>query len=219
MRRAKSRTRRFARAWDDLRGRSGRRIVGLVRDQVAIARAGAELARSVASGEIERSAARARMADVEHEGDEARAELVRVLRRVLATPIDREDLFRLSRSIDDVLDHLRDHVREIDLFGPEDLRFAAEPLQAVIDGLDELEGAVLKMIDAPASVTEAVLATRKACSRVRQLYQARLAVLFAGPLDMDTLRRRELLSRLDAVGRRLGEAADALADAMLKRSH
>ncbi|MER6829257.1 DUF47 family protein [Streptosporangium sp. NPDC000563] len=213
------RTRRFARAWDDLRGRSGRRIVSLVREQVAIARAGAVLALSVADGEIERSKARARMADVEHEGDEARARLVRILRRVLATPLDREDLFRLSRSIDDVLDQLRDCVREIDLFGPQDVRFAVEPLRAVIDGLDELEGAVLKMIDDPASVTGAVLATRKACSRVRQLYQARLAELFAERLTMDTLRRRELLSRLDAVGRRLGEAADALADAMLKRSH
>ncbi|GAA2905564.1 hypothetical protein GCM10010517_71720 [Streptosporangium fragile] len=216
---ADGRARRFARAWDDLRGRSGRRVVDLVRGQIALARAGAVLARSTASGTVERSAARAQMAEVEHEGDAARAELVRLLRWVLVTPIDREDLFRLSRSVDDVLDHLRDHVRETDLFGPEDLAFAVEPLQAVIDGLDELEKAVLKMIDDPGSVTVAVLATRKACSRVRQLYQARLAELFAGPLEMDTLRRRELLSRLNAVGRRLGEAADALADAMLKRSH
>ncbi|WP_228645053.1 DUF47 domain-containing protein [Microtetraspora sp. AC03309] len=216
---ADRRLRRFVRAWDDLRGRSGRRIVDLVRGQIAVARAGAVLARSVAEGTIERSAARVQMAEVEHEGDAERAELVRVLRRVLTTPIDREDLFRLSRSIDDVLDHLRDYVRETDLFGPKDLGFAVEPLQAVIDGLDELEVAVDKIIDDPGSVTRAVLATRKACSRVRQLYQTRLAELFAGPLEMDTLRRRELLSRLDAVGRRLGEAADALADAMLKRSH
>ncbi|GAA0831900.1 DUF47 domain-containing protein [Streptosporangium amethystogenes subsp. fukuiense] len=216
---AGGRARRFARAWDDLRGRSGRRVVELVRKQVAVARAGAVLARSTASGTIGRSAARTRMTEVEHEGDAARAELVRVLRRVLATPIDREDLFRLSRSIDDVLDHLRDYVRETDLFGPEDLGFAVEPLQVVSDGLDELENAVLKMIDDPGSVTVAVLATRKACSRVRQLYQTRLTELFTGPLEMNTLRERELLSRLDAVGRRLGEAADALADAMLKRSH
>lgn len=207
------------RAWDELRGRSGWRVVGLVRGQVTVARAGAVLARSTAAGVIDRSAARARMAEVEHEGDAARAELVRALRRMLATPVDREDLFRLSRSIDDVLDHLRDYVRETDLFGPEDLDFAVEPLEAVIDGLDELENAVLKMLDDPGSVTVAVLATRKACSRIRQLYQTRLTELFAGPLEMDTLRRRELLSRLDAVGRRLGEAADALADAMLKRSH
>ncbi|MEV4163110.1 DUF47 domain-containing protein [Nonomuraea dietziae] len=219
MSRTGRRGRRWVRAWDDLRGRSGRRVVDLVRGQVAVARAGAVLAHSTAFGATGRSAARTRMTVVEHEGDAARAELVRALRRVLATPIDREDLFRLSRSIDDVLDHLRDYVRESDLFGPRDLTFAVEPLLAVIDGLDELESAVAKMLDDPGSVTVAVLATRKSCSRVRQLYQARLTELFAGSLEMDTLRERELLSRLDAVGRRLGEAADVLADAMLKRSH
>ncbi|MEK8145676.1 hypothetical protein NKH18_43240 [Streptomyces sp. M10(2022)] len=34
-----------------------------------------------------------------------------------------------------------------------------------------------------------------------------------------TLRRRELLRRLDVVGLRLGESAAVLSDAMLKRSH
>ncbi|MFC4116431.1 DUF47 domain-containing protein [Nonomuraea zeae] len=211
--------RRLARAWDELRGRSGRRVIDLIRGQVAVARAGAVLTCSAASGALARSAARTRMTEVEHEGDAARAELVRALRRTLATPLDREDLFRLSRSIDDVLDQLRDFVREADLFGPADLAFAVEPLRAVIDGLDELEEALLKILGDPGSVTVAVLATRKSRSRVHQLYQARLAELFAGPLEMDTLRERELLSRLDAVGRRLGESADALADAMLKRSH
>nr|WP_277350324.1 DUF47 family protein [Nonomuraea sp. FMUSA5-5] len=171
------------------------------------------------AGGHDRSLARARMAEIEHQGDAARAELVTLLRRVLVTPIDREDLFRLSRSIDDVLDQLRDYVREADLFGPRDLGFATELLQALTKGLDELERAVQHMIDEPGSVTEAVLATRKARTRMRQLRQSRLGELFTGTLNMDTLRRRELLSRLDAVGQRLGEAADALADAMLKRSH
>ncbi|WP_049565427.1 DUF47 domain-containing protein [Nonomuraea sp. SBT364] len=211
--------RRIARAWDELRGRSGRRVIDLIRGQVAVARTGAELACSAAADTLGRQDARARMAEIEHEGDAARAELVRALKRVLTTPIDREDLFRLSRSVDDVLDQLRDFVREADLFGPADLAFAVEPLEAVADGLDELDRALLKITGDPGSVTVAVLATRKSRSRVRQLYQARLTELFAGPLEMSTLRERELLSRLDAVGRRLGEAADALADAMLKRSH
>jgi hypothetical protein len=211
--------RRLGRAFDDLRGRSGRRVIDLISGQVAVARAGAVLACSAASGETGRSAARNRMTEIEHEGDAARAELVRALRRILATPIDREDLFRISRSTDDVLDHLRDFVREADLFGPASLAFAVEPLGAVIDGLDELEEALRKTLDDPGSVTVAVLATRKSCSRVRQLHQTRLTELFGGALEMDTLRERELLSRLDAVGRRLGESADALADAMLKRSH
>ncbi|MCK2217087.1 DUF47 domain-containing protein [Actinomadura sp. ATCC 31491] len=216
---AKGRAGRLRRVLDDLRGRTARRVIDLLRGQVATARQGAELARTAASGTVESAAARARMSVVEHEGDQARAELVRALSRTLATPIDREDLFRLSRSIDDVLDQLRDFVREADLFGLSDLGFAVEPLQAVIDGLDELEQALVKMLTDPGSVMVSLLATRKSQSRVRQLYQARLTTLFAGTLEMDTLRERELLSRLDAVGRRLGESADALADAMLKRSH
>ncbi|MEW9555463.1 DUF47 domain-containing protein [Nonomuraea sp. NPDC050783] len=216
---AKGRARRLGRVLDDLRGRTARRVIDLLRGQVATARQGAVLACTAASGTVESTAARARMSVVEHEGDAARAELVRALSRTLATPIDREDLFRLSRSIDDVLDQLRDFVREADLFGLPDLGFAVEPLQAVIVGLDELEQALVKMIDDPGSVMVSLLATRKSQSRVRQLYQARLTALFAGTLEMDTLRERELLSRLDAVGRRLGESADALADAMLKRSH
>ncbi|WP_226900536.1 DUF47 domain-containing protein [Nonomuraea phyllanthi] len=209
----------LARAWDELRGRSARRVIGLVQAQIAVARTGAALALGAAVGETDRSVARARMAEVEHEGDAARADLVGALRRVLVTPIDREDLFRLSRSVDDVLDQLRDYEREADLFGPDDLTFAAEPLRALVEGLDELERAVQNMIDDPGSVTAAVLATRKARTRMGQLRQSSLSELFAGPLEMDTLRRRELLSRLDAVGQRLGEAADTLADAMLKRSH
>lgn len=216
---------RMGRAWDDLRGKSAARIVGLVRAQVAVARAGAVLALQAAEGRIDRAAARTRMGEIEHEGDAARAELVRALRGVLATPIDREDLYRLSRSIDDVLDHLRDYVRESDLFVPDGAATpvvqddARQALQAIVEGLDALDAAVAMVLDEPGGVTVAVLAARKACSRVRQHYQAGLAELFSGTFAMDVLRGRELLARLDAVGRRLGEAADALADAMLKRSH
>ncbi|MBA2896381.1 DUF47 domain-containing protein [Nonomuraea soli] len=218
---------RLRRAWDDLRGASGPRIVALVAAQIATARSGAVLALETAHGRVAPPAARARMARIEHEGDAARAELVKALRGSLATPIDREDLYRLSRSVDDVLDHLRDYVREGDLFGPTGptdgtgaggARFAVEPLRAIIDGLDGLEVALGRVLADPASVTSCALAARKAGGRVRQHYQAELARLFAGPLEMEVLRRRELLARLDTVGRRLGEAADALADAMLKRS-
>lgn len=142
-----------------------------------------------------------------------------MLHGVLATPIDREDLYRLSRSVDDVLDNLRDFVREADLFGPPGLGFAVPPLDAVLEGLTSLDTAVRKVLAEPAAVTVAALGARKAGNRVRETRQAALTRLFAGPLDIDVLRRRELLDRLDAVGRRLGEAADALSDAMLKRSH
>ncbi|MBO2458020.1 DUF47 domain-containing protein [Actinomadura violacea] len=211
--------RRFRLVWDDLRGRSGNRVIDQVGRQLRAVRDGAGLAREMAAGRTCPADARARMAEIEHAGDAERAALAALLRDVLATPIDREDLYRLSRSIDDVLDNLRDFVREADLFGPPDLGFTLAPLDAVLDGLTALDGAVRKVLAEPAAVTLAALGARKARNRVREARQAELARLFAGPPGTDVLRCRELLARLDAVGRRLGEAADALSDAMLKRSH
>lgn len=211
--------RRMRLVWDDLRGRTGDRVIGQVARQVSAVRDGAELAREMAAGRTPSGRARARMADIEHAGDAERAALAAMLRGVLATPIDREDLYRLSRSVDDVLDNLRDFVREADMFGPPGLGFAVPPLDAVLEGLTALDTAVRKVLAEPAAVTIAALGARKAGNRVRETRQAALTELFGGPLDIDVLRKRELLDRLDAVGRRLGEAADALSDAMLKRSH
>ena len=65
----------------------------------------------MAKGKLAPGEAHERIAEIEQRGDAMRAELVTRLSGVLVAPIDREDLFRLSRSIDDVLDNLRDFVR------------------------------------------------------------------------------------------------------------
>ena len=70
----------------------------------------------------------------------------------------------------------------------------------------------------PASRPRQRVLCATAAGQVRRLYQQKLAELLNEPLDNETLKRRELLRRLDVVGLRLGEAADALADGVLKRS-
>ena len=61
---------------------------------------------------------------------------------MLVAPIDREDLFRLSRSIDDVLDNLRDFVREWGLLTLEDAHGFAGLLGAAANAIDDLQRAV-----------------------------------------------------------------------------
>lgn len=202
----------------DLTGRSDGVLIDLLYAQVAAARTAAELCRDAVGQRADAGPARQEVARVEHEGDEHRRRLIAELSRSLVTPIDREDMFRLSRSIDDVLDNLRDFAREWDLYGVG----GAEPLHAVLEALVEVIAHLEEAIDGirgrPSAITGAVLAAKKAVNRVRYLYQDALAELFAGDLDMDVLRQRELLRRLDVVGLRLGEAADALADAAVKRT-
>ncbi len=178
---------------------------------------GAIIARDAVSGRLPRDEARRQMIDVEHQGDEARAQLVSRLSRSLMTPIDREDLFPLSRSVDDVLDNLRDFVRELDLLQVHGGEPFVGILDAVIEHVQAFGAAVGDLGDNPERVSRGTLAAKK--NKIRERYQLAVATVLDGEVTMDKLKRRELLRRLDVVGLRLGEAADALADGAMKRSH
>jgi len=157
------------------------------------------------------------MQSAEHRGDRARADLVEALATAFSTPIDREDLFRLSRSTDDVLDNLRDFLREVRLFAPENLTPCLPLLQPVHDGLAHLRDGVVSMGGDGVVVELSTLATRKAATAIRRAYEEALAELFTVPISQETLKHREFLRRIDVAGLRLSEAADALADGWLKR--
>jgi uncharacterized protein Yka (UPF0111/DUF47 family) len=204
-----------ARLLRDLSGRGRVDMTSLLVDQVTAALAGARTARRAATAAVRSGSARDTMAQIEHRGDEARARLVTVLASSLVTPFDREDMFRVSRSIDDVLDNLRDFVRELDLFQTSDDRLAPV-IDEVVAGL-ELLGAALRAVADSSPIGPHVLAASKHCNEIRRSYERQLMSLLDGEVTADMLRRRELLRRLDVVGLRLGEAVDALADAAVKR--
>ncbi len=203
-----------------LTGRADREVVGALLGQLEAAREGAKLTLEMVGG-LARAAAHQRMAAIEHRGDTERGRLVDVLSSAISTPIDREDLFRLSRSIDDVLDTLRDFVRESHLYRVGDQSRFAPILATVADGIDCLEAAVRALPGRPATVAESALNAKKAGGAVGRLYQYELADIFAGTpeLTAETMKTRELVRRLEIAGLRIGEAADALADGTMKRWH
>lgn len=192
-------------------------LVDLLRRQVASALEGVRVAREAVSGELGREQARTDMAQVEHEGDRRRSAAVTRLASAFANPIDREDLFRLSRSIDDILDNLQDFVRELDLFDVDPVPGQDAMLTAIGEGLGDLDEAIAAIANDPLQIRARSLAVRK--NQVRRLYQEAVAQTLSGTIDATSLKNRELLRRLDVVGLRLGEAADALADGAVKRSH
>lgn len=216
--RAQRRLARARRLLVELSGRSARQTVGYILVHIDIAAEGAELAAAMASGRVPTDRARELMSAVERRGDVQRAQLVQALTSALTTPIDREDLFRLSRSVDDVLDNLRDFVRESDLYQPALREGMMAPIQTLEGGLQSLRLATAAIVEDPSRTADFALIARSHCNRVRNLYQTHLGELFRGELTMEVLKTRELLRRLDVAALRLGEAADALSDGVLKRS-
>lgn len=201
----------------DLTGRGRFALAGHVVAQIDATLEAVALVDAVIEEHVALDVTTDEMRAVEHRGDRARAALVSALAGAFSTPIDREDLFRVSRSTDDVLDNLRDFLREVRLFMPCDLRSCKPLLAPVRDGLEHLRVGVSSMGGDGTLVEPSTLATRKAGTAVRRCYEEGLAQLFVEPISSDTLKQREFLRRLDVVGLRLTEAADALADGWLKR--
>lgn len=203
----------------DLTGRHDQLLIRHLVGQLDATSDGVEVARDVTAGRAQPANARDEMSEIEHRGDEHRRTLIVHLSSALAPPIDREDLFRLSRSVDDVLDNLRDLVREMDLFGIGREPLLDDLLSGVADGINALGQGVRSLLDEPGQSRLDALAAKK--NDIRPRYQQALARLLVddGPVTGQMLKRRELLRRVDVVGLRIGEAADALADGTIKRSH
>jgi len=210
-------TSRFRSAVRNL-GRGGAAPLTTVLDrQLAETIEACRVARSVAEGKADPGEAYDRMVEIERRGDALRNELVVKLAAAPEAPIDREDVFRLSRSIDEVLDNLRDFVREWDLYGIEGTDAYLGLLDATAAGVTDLREAVQTIARDSRDTGRAALVCKKSANEIRRLYDEELGRLFHGELTMDVIKVRELLRRLDVVGLRLNEAADVLSDAAVKR--
>lgn len=208
--------------WRRLTSWRDRRDSGLAKaltGQMGAAREGAALASAMAAKKVTPAEAREKIASIEHRGDEMRAKLVDQLSRTLAAPLDREDLFRLSRSIDDILDTIRDFVREADLYQIEKRKSYRPLLDGVVAAIDALGDAVEALWDKPERVPTKALEAKKAARQVNREYQEEFAKIVNGDMTPEALKRRELTKRLDWVGTRINEAADVLTDGALKRGY
>ena len=188
----------------------------LIVEQIDCVIEGAEVSLAACSTEGARSKARQQMRSIEHAGDRCRKRVIERMGKSLTTHLEREDIFRASRSIDDVLDNLRDFVRELTLWNV--------PASSALIRAIEPVGASLRALRVGAAETDfgqardKCLEGRKLAGTIRRQYQEGLAELFSGELTMDTIKTRESVRRLDVVGLRLMEAADAVLDGLVKRS-
>ena len=180
--------------------------------------AGATLCRRTLAGEVGRAEAVELIRVIEHEGDGFRNALIVELHTSLITPFDRADLFRLSGAIDDILDNLRDFLREWSLFEMESSPVIEPVIDSLCAALPEFRAAIASLGQDPRSVSQRAQAAKKAGVAIRRTYEYQLAELFRGEFSMRTFKERDLLRQLDIVGLRLRTAADILSDASVKHA-
>ncbi len=161
-----------------------------------------------------------RVEQIEKEADELRRILIDDLNRAFVTPIDREDLFALSRTIDDVLDYAYTTVDEIQLFSLAPTDLMRKMVAILREAAEELHLGVLQLRDRPQLALTHATRAKKLENRAEGLYREALAELFQQPKTLDDimlmLKRREVYRHLSNAADRGDEAANIISDIVVK---
>ncbi len=161
-----------------------------------------------------------RVRQLEKDGDEVRRMLVDELNRTFVTPIDREDIYALSRAVDDILDDTWFTINEMDILDVEPNNYLKEMAGRLNEGAEEIKLAIDRLEKHPGVASAHAVRARSMRNDMETLYAKALADLFRKPKDLDNvimmLKLREIYRHLFHAGGRIGDAADTIDDIIVK---
>jgi uncharacterized protein Yka (UPF0111/DUF47 family) len=156
----------------------------------------------------------------EKEADEIRRILIDELNRTFVTPIDREDIFALSRTIDDMLDYANTTVDEMEILKVAPTPYMGRIASLLRDAAFEIHLGVQRLKGHPSVANEHAQRAKALENRVEDVYREALADLFGGPQDVahviEMLKMREVYRHLSNAADRGDEAANVIADIVVK---
>lgn len=159
--------------------------------------------------------------ETEKQADEVRKVLIDELMRTFITPIDREDIFTLSRAIDDVLDYANTTVDEMEILDVPPTPFMVKMASLLHESAQEIHLAVQRLQDNhPGVAADHAQHAKGFENQVEAIYREALADLFRGPKNfdhvMDMFKSREVYRHLSNAADREDEAANVVADIVMK---
>jgi uncharacterized protein len=159
----------------------------------------------------------------ETHADETRRILIEELMHTFVTPFDREDIFALSRSIDDVLDYANTTVDEMEILSVTPSPFMFQMASLLHDAAVELHMSVQRLEDHHMTVASDHAQRAKAIeNKVEAVYREALADLFHGPKNVKhvvhMLKTREIYRHLSNAADHEDLSANIIADIVMKMS-
>ncbi len=158
----------------------------------------------------------------EKEADEVRRILIDELNRTFVTPFDREDIFTLSRTIDDVVDYADSTVSEMVILNVKPSPYMQRIASLLKDAAYEIYQAVSRLQKNPGVAIDHAKRAKALENSVEAVYREAVADLFSGPEDIhhvvEMLKMREVYRHLSNAADRGDEAANVIADIVVKKT-
>lgn len=154
--------------------------------------------------------------EIEREADDLRRILIDELNRTFITPFDREDIFSLSRAVDDIVDSAKTTVEEMRLFELKSNDFLRRMSGLLRKGALEIRDAMKHMRKHPSVAMAHAMEAKRAENQMNHLYHEALVDLFHGSDVVHMLKMREIYRHLNRSADRGDEAANVITNIIVK---
>ncbi|MFH0958874.1 MAG: DUF47 family protein [Pseudomonadota bacterium] len=153
---------------------------------------------------------------LEQEADDIRRILIDELNQTFLTPMDREDIFTLSRAIDDVIDHAYNTAKVMEVFEVTANEFLFRMAELLVKGAEELTNAIRHLKKNPNVAIGYVMRAKRLENEMNDAFLAALNQLFAGNNVRLMLTYREIYRHFNRSADRVDEAANIISDIVVK---
>lgn len=209
---------RFRQYIQSLFQRKSNRFILRLHEQATIVVDGAQALVDYMNKPSKKNAARVR--EIEKQADEVRRILIDELNHTFVTPIDREDLFGLSRAIDDVLDYAYSTTNEMDILHVEPNNYLTQMAQLLHNAAEEIKLSMERLEHHPNVADSHAVRVKGIENSMDTLYAEALADLFKDPRSLkdvvNMLKLREIYRHMyHAVGS-AEQAANIINDILVK---
>jgi len=167
----------------------------------------------------ERRAIAEKMRAAEHAGDEATHAIMRELNETFVTPFDREDIYRLASSLDDVMDAMEAAVDLVVLYNIGDLPREIADQVDVLERAAELTADAMPRLRSMKDLSEFWIELNRLENQADQVYRRILAKLFNGDFDaLTVLKLKEVVDQLEAAADAFEHVANTVETIAVKES-
>jgi predicted phosphate transport protein (TIGR00153 family) len=157
--------------------------------------------------------------EVEHKCDFLTHEVIQRLHKTFVTPLDREDIHALARSLDDVIDAIDDSAGVIRLYQIARVRPDARDLSRIIKSSTEQVVLAMRALGRKQGITTAAVEINRLENEADRAHQLALRRLFEEEKDaIQIIKWKEILDFLEAATDRCEDVANVLEGVVVKHA-
>jgi predicted phosphate transport protein (TIGR00153 family) len=155
--------------------------------------------------------------EVEHKCDHLTHEIIQRLNRTFVTPLDREDIHMLARSLDDVMDAIDASASLVRLYRLESVRYGVRELAQIITSSTDQVRLALESLEQNKGVAPHAIEINRLENEADRMHQQAVSRLFDDEKDpIQVIKWKETLDFLEDATDRCEDVANVLEGVVVK---